>query len=243
MFIHNSASQRSITFAKLKNKLAELVIKNGTCPSTSTRKRKHAGRKRLNQAFREQRRYAKVNNMRAVAVTLTYANNAQFETKHISAFLDPLRRAMKRLGYLLPYGWALECAGRLHYHLILWVPRNYKLDHAKLNKWWPWGCTWIENCRSPGAWARYIVKFDNTSQLPRSARLYGYGGLDATGKAAMLRARLPKWLCSILPATALVRKAVGGGWINEETGEYYQSPYSWTPRGIILRATPMTICY
>ncbi|MCG9115917.1 hypothetical protein LH428_08650 [Laribacter hongkongensis] len=220
----------------------ELVNKNGTSAALSLRKRKKAARKRLKQAFKEQRRYAKANNLRAVAVTLTYANNTQFEPKHISAFLDPLRRALKRLGHSLPYGWTLECEGRLHYHLMLWLPRDYKLDPFKLKKWWPWGCTWVENCHSPGAWGRYIAKFDSAPKLPKGARLFGCGGLDAEGKAAVLRVRLPKWLCSLLPPAALVRKVAGSGWVNMETGEWYPSPYTWTPQGIVLRTVATPIC-
>lgn len=222
---------------------AELVNKNGTSAALSLRKRKRAARKKLQQALKEQSRYAKARNLRAVAVTLTYADNAQFESKHISAFLDPLRRALKRQGHPLSYGWTLECEGRLHYHLMLWLPRDYKLDPVKLKKWWPWGCTWVENCRSPGAWGRYIAKFDSAHKLPKGARLFGYGGLDAEGKAAVLRVRLPKWLCSLLPPTALVRKALGGGWVNMETGEWYQSPYVWTPGGIVLRTATTPACH
>ncbi|MFB9158867.1 rolling circle replication-associated protein [Chromobacterium violaceum] len=222
---------------------AELVNKNKTSAALSLRKRKKAARKKLKLALKEQRRYAKANNLRAVAVTLTYADNAQFEPKHISAFLDPLRRALKRLGHSLPYVWTLEYEGRLHYHLMLWLPRDYKLDPVKIKRWWPWGCTWVENCRSPGAWGRYITKFDSAPKLPKGARLFGYGGLDVEGRAAVLRTRLPKWLCSLLPPAALVRKAAGGGWVNMETGEWYPSPYIWTPRGIVLRTATTLVCH
>lgn len=221
----------------------ELVSKNGTSAALSLQKRKKAARKKLKQAFKEQKRYAKENNLRAVAVTLTYADNKHFESRHVSAFLDRLRRTLKRQGHSLPYGWALECEGRLHYHLMLWLPRDYKLDPVRLKRWWPWGCSWVESCRSPGAWGRYITKFDSVPKLPKSARLFGYGGLDAEGKAAVLRARLPKWLRSLLPKMDLVRKAAGGGWANVETGEWYQSPYIWTPRGIVLRTATTPVCH
>lgn len=64
----------------------------------------------------EQRRFAKTTKLRAVALTLTYRDTAAFSPKHISSFLDRLRRALKRAGHSLPYAWVLECAGQPHYH-------------------------------------------------------------------------------------------------------------------------------
>ena len=213
----------------------ELVSKNVTSTALSTKKRKKSARRILKHVLKEQRRYAKQNNLRAVAITLTYKTNGKFGSKHISVFLDSIRRALKRKGYSLPYVWTLESEGRLHYHLMLWLPREYKLDLHKLNKWWPWGSNWVENCQSPSAWGCYLSKCESISKLPRGARLFGYGGLDEEGKAAVILAKLPIWLRALLPNTILVRKITGGGWINMETGEWYQSPYIWTPFGIILR--------
>lgn len=231
----SAVTRPSITAASVV-RFAELVKKIGTSPASSSRKRKNSARKKLTRVIKEQRRFAETAKLRAVALTLTYRDSAAFSPKHISSFLDRLRRALKRAGHSLPYAWVMECAGQLHYHLILWLPRSYSLAPAKLSKWWPWGSTWVESCRSVGAWAKYMAKFDGATKLPKGARLYGYGGLDEAGKTAVSRAGLPRWLLVLLPAHGRARRHPGGGWVDMTTGEVHHSPYIWTPWGAKLRS-------
>lgn len=207
------------------------VRKNETSPSASQRKRKSTARQKLRHVFREQKRFARAHNLRAVAITLPYADNAKWEPGHISALLDKVRSFMKQAGHPLPYIWTLESAGRLHYHLLLWLPRGVKLDPVHLEKWWPWGNTWTKSCRNPSAWHGYITKFNSLTKLPKGVHSYGKGGLDDAGKKAVLLASLPRWLVRILPAGHLARRAPGGGWVDLETGEIYLSPHFWTPWG------------
>ncbi|WP_124627062.1 hypothetical protein [Burkholderia sp. Bp9012] len=75
-------------------------------------------------------------------MTLTFSNDASFCAQHISEFLARLRQVLKRRGHALPYAWLLERGGRLHYHPMLWLPRDFSLDKEKLMEWWPWGATW-----------------------------------------------------------------------------------------------------
>lgn len=223
-------------------RFAELVKKIGTSATDLSRKRKNAGRKRINSAINEQLRYGKLANLRAVALTLTYVDAAKFSTKHISAFLGALRQALKRMGYRLPYVWVLERASHLHYHLLVWLPRGYELDRAKLSKWWRWGSTWVASCRSLKAWGRYMAKFDSTATLPKSARSYGYGGLDEPGKVEVSRAALPRWLHALLPDGHRARRYPGGGWADVATGQIYRSPYIWTPWGTVLSRISPAAC-
>lgn len=216
---------------------SELVNKIETCPSLASRRRKNAARKKLKCVIKEQQRYAKVANLRAVALTLTYREKHAFSKKHISAFLDCVRRVLRRNGCTFPYSWVLERASHLHYHLLVWLPRGYVLDSVKLSKWWPWGSTWVEGCRCVKAWARYMSKFDSKISLPKSARLYGYGGLDQVGKLAASRVALPRWLQGLLPACHKACRCKGGGWVDMMTGEIYRSPYAWTPWGLVLSVT------
>lgn len=227
------AGRATITASSVP-RFTELVKKIGTSATASSRKRKNAGRKKLNSVIKEQRRYARLANLRAVAVTLTYLDAATFSQKHMSAFLGALRQALKRMGYRLPYAWVLEQASHLHYHLLLWLPRGYTLDLTKLSKWWPWGSTWVESCRSVKAWGRYMAKFNSIAMLPKGARLYGYGGLDEDGKLAVSRAAFPRWLLALLPDGHRARRVSGGGWADIVTGEIYRSPYIWTPWGTVL---------
>ncbi len=214
----------------------ELVRKIETSPPKCNKKRKNTACKKLRRAIKEQRRYAKTAKLRAVAVTLKYQDIGACSRKHISRFIDNLRRQLQRKGYILPYAWVLERASQLHYHLIIWLPRCFVLTPAKLKKMWPWGDTYVEACRSVDAWRAYITKFDSVAKLPKRARLYGYGGLDDEGAMEVLRSTLPRWLLELLPPNHRTCRRRGGGWIDTTTGNIYVSPYVWTPRGTKLRS-------
>lgn len=236
MLLLPQCASRPSTTAKSVGHFAELVKRIGTSPSQASKKRKSYARKKLKCVIKEQRRYAKFANLRAVALTLTYRHSEQFSPKHISAFLDRVRRELKKMGHMMPYAWAQEFAGKLHYHLILWLPRNYSLDTTKLSKWWSWGTTWLEGCRCVTAWTRYMSKFDSKTRLPIGARHFGYGGLDSAGKLATARSTLPRWLLTMLPAGRSARRCPGGGWADRMTGEIHYSPYVWTAYGHALSA-------
>lgn len=230
---HSLASCRpSITAASVA-RFTELVREIGTSPAPSSRKRKNAARKKLSRVIKEQRRYAKAARLRAIAMTLTYDGSTAFSPKHISSFLDYLRRALKRMGQVFTYAWVLEQASTRHYHLLLWLPRGYVIDPVRLAQWWPWGSTWIESCHCVGAWGRYMVKFNSVARLPKGARLYGYGGLDDAGKTAASRAGLPRWLLAFLTASHRASRCRGGGWVDTKTGAFYCSPYVWSPWGMM----------
>ncbi|RQW27311.1 hypothetical protein EHS17_08135 [Rhodobacteraceae bacterium CH30] len=185
--------------------------------------------------MKQQSKFAKKRSLRAVSMTLTYRSNDDFAAKNISDFLARLRQMLKRKGQVLPYVWVLEHAQQLHYHLMLWLPRNIKLDVTKLTGWWPWGSTWLASCQSIKAWGRYMTKFTRRSAQMHGARLFGYGGLDEQGKMEVARAGMPRWLTNLLPYGHHARRSPGGGWASVKTGEIHRSPYVWTPRGAVLR--------
>ncbi|WP_341313607.1 hypothetical protein WN982_19895 [Paraburkholderia sp. IMGN_8] len=186
-------------------------------------------------AIREQRRQARTAGLRAVALTLTFEDNGAFCSGHISDFLERVRKALKRRGHALPYTWVLEREGRLHYHLMLWLPRDFILDKQKLARWWAWGSTWTACCKQVKRWGRYMAKFNSVARIPKATRLFGYGGLDDSGRAAVQRAGLPQWLLALLPRGSTVRRFTGGGWTDAGTGERFVSPYLWTPWGWVTR--------
>lgn len=218
------------------DKRRELVKKIETSASFSQQKRRKAARKRVFRVIKQQILLAKHRSFRAVSMTLTYKNNADFAPRNISDFLAKVRQMLKRKGYAFQYVWTLEQAEQLHYHLLLWLPRTLKLDLNKLVKQWCWGTTWLEYSKSPSAWGRYIAKFKNITPLMRGARIYGYGGMDAEARLAIARAGMPLWLLAVLPVGHSARRCPGGGWVNSATGEFHPSPYIWTPRGTVLRS-------
>lgn len=227
------ARRPGITAASVA-RFTELVNKIGTSATPAIRKRKNAARKKLKCVIQEQMRYAKEANFRAVALTLSFSCDADFASKHISRFLDQVRRSLKCQDQCLPYAWVLERASRLHYHLILWLPRGHVLEKGKLSRWWPWGSTWVAACGSVKGWGRYISKFDSITKLPKRARLFGCGGLDSDGETAVARATLPQWLLALLPRAHRARRLAGEGWLDLETGQLHRSPYIWTPWGVML---------
>lgn len=211
----------------------ELVNKIATSPAGRSKRREKAARRKLKTVAQEQAVHAHRHGLRAVALTLTYAKQGEFSSKHISAFIDNLRRFAKTTGHRLPYLWVLEQASHLHYHLLVWLPKGVRLPKDRLSRWWRWGSTWVEACRSAGDWAHYLRKFDGASRLPAGARLYGYGGVAADSRVAIHRSGLPQWLKA---KTVNCCRRTRGGWVDTATGELFQSPYVWGPCGPRLRS-------
>lgn len=232
--VSSTAASRPSRSASSATRFAELVKKTGTSATLAEKIRKAKTRKKLLRATREHRRQARTAGLRAVALTLTFGDDREFYSGYISGFLERVRKTLKRRGRGLPYTWVLERGGRLHYHLMLWLPRDFVLDKRKLEQWWPWGATWTECCRHVTRWSRYMAKFESTGHIAKGTRLFGYGGLDECGKTAVQRAGLPRWLQALLPRDGRARR-FAGGWINTETGELYVSPYVWTPGGWVTQ--------
>lgn len=229
----------AITAASV-SRFSKLVKKIGTSPSSiadEIRQRK-ARKKKSSQVLKEINKYTGALGMRPISITLTYRDNADYSSKHISAFIDKCRRWAKQKGYPLPYIWALESAGRLHYHCTVWLPVSLKVDLAKLEKWWKWGTTWIQECRCIRRWGSYITKFnDPATSLPKGARLFGYGGVDSATKQKIARGSWPVWLRDAIPIGEHAKRLKGGGWVNLETGEVLFSPYVWHRGRIVLKAS------
>lgn len=214
----------------------ELVNKIETSAS-NLKKRLQVCQRKIRSVTREQKRMGKSSDLYAVNLTLTYANNNEFAVRHISRFLNCLRSKLKRNGNQLIYVWTLERMESLHYHLMIWLPRDMHLKHTELKRWWPWGSTWIQKCRNVHAWSRYISKSESKKYLPNGARIFSYGGLDEQGKAAVQHAMLPLWLKAIMGPHAKLKRVPKVGWVDLLFGEVYKSPWKWTPKGCRLRET------
>lgn len=202
--------------------------------------------KRMAAAVREHSRRAKEENLRAVALTLTYRDNADFSSKDITRFIARLRARLLRKGFPLPYIWVLERKARLHYHLQVWLPRHFRLTVSDLERLWQHGTTWARHCWSVTGWARYMRKRASKVGLPKQARTYGMGGLDDEGKLRLHRVRLPEWLSRSTPSCARLKRIRHSGWTDISTGEVFISPWSaygglggfyWVP----TRSAPKTM--
>lgn len=164
-------------------------------------------------------------------VTLTYAgDNSDWSPKHVSAFMDHVRKWCGRKGIACRYVWVAELQKRgvIHYHVALWVPRGFTLPKPDKQGWWCHGMTRIEVARAA---VPYLLKYlskgmgDTLGSFPKGSRIYGVGGLEH----ALRRAR--RWLG--LPAFVQARsdtqddwkRATGGGWI-APTGEHFASEFA-----------------
>lgn len=140
-------------------------------------------------------------------VTLTYGPSASWEPRHISHFLSCVAEWARRRGIRLPYTWVMELtqAGVPHYHVLLWVPRGYRLPKPDSRGWWSHGSTRIEAARNAvGYVAKYVSKgwgADALLTLPKGARISGRGGLPKSSpqRREAVWWRLPSWLREYLP--------------------------------------------
>ncbi|WP_152964993.1 MULTISPECIES: rolling circle replication-associated protein [Comamonas] len=200
--------------------------------ATALKKRLRTTKKILKEVFFQHRRIAKSEGLFAVAATLTYRSENEFHSKNISQFIEKLRKKFKRRGHALRYSWALERKDQLlHYHLMVWIPRNLHISWADIVAGWTFGSTWIKQCTSPYAWATYMGKSATKENLPRSAKSYGYGGLDHDGKDSLKQSKMPSWLKDLKPIFSNMKKIPHLGWCDVLTGELYRSPWIWGPKG------------
>lgn len=162
-----------------------------------------------------------VHDLEALFITLTYRAIDGYRGRHISEYLNELRRTVK---FELRYVWVLELQkrGAPHYHLVLWIPRGERIPMPDRSGMWQHGSSQVERARSPVAYImKYASKGTETDKIPRGARICGGGGLGTFGR------RIVRWW--LLPAYQRVRCTIednvhrcrGGGWVSFATGEWW----------------------
>lgn len=173
-------------------------------------------------------------NFVSVMITLTYADRGRsaYDPRHISDFLHHVRRHLKRARIPCRYVWVLEDQkdSTPHYHLILWLPRNYRLPKPDKVGWWLHGSTRIEVARKAvGYIAAYAAKVgrDGRSEweaslaLPRHARVWGAGGLTPHMRSVLRWWHLPAHFQDSFGSDAQLARCKGGGWVSRSTGEWH----------------------
>jgi len=150
----------------------------------------------LQEETREKRLRRKV-----AMLTLTYRPDVVWEPGHIAMLIENITRfARYHFGGPIPYEWVAETtkAGKLHYHVALWIPRGKTLPMPDKRGWWPHGMTRIEWAKfAPGYLAKYVVKGISACHLktlPKGVRLFGYGGVSKDMKAQLRFEKLPEWI-------------------------------------------------
>lgn len=164
-------------------------------------------------------------------VTLTYRDVDGWGARHVSGYLDCVRKWARRQGFEIPYVWVAELQkrGAVHYHVVAWVPRRFALPKGDKCGWWRYGMTQRVRARKPvGYLLKYASKGDDASvKFPRGLRLHGAGGLTAAGRAVRHWLSLPSWLVRHAQHFQRVVRLPGGVWLLEETGELVRSPWEF----------------
>ena len=114
-----------------------------------------------------------------------------------------------------------------HYHPLIWLPKGLTLPKPDKQGWWPHGSTRIEYARNPiGYIAKYASKgTDSEFSFPPGARIHGSGGLSGSGLLESRWLKLPAWAREHSQPSDKLRRRIGGGILNPDTGEMLLTPW------------------
>jgi hypothetical protein len=173
-------------------------------------------------------------------VTLTYANDDDWQPGDIKELIRHYRLWAKRRGEPFRCVWVAELTKRyrVHYHICFWLRCGLTPPKPDKQGWWRKGMTQVQWARRP---VGYLVKYaskgldaPSSGRFPSGARLYGVGG--AMGHLGWFRS--PGWLRRRFgrPGDKIIRR--GSWWCNHSNGIAYRSPWildTFDHRGAIAR--------
>lgn len=202
-------------------------------------------------------------------VTLTYREDDQWKPNHISSYLDNVRKWAKRGGsstvkrgrrkknsrkftpFNLRYVFVAELTkrGRVHYHVLFWLPKGITMPMADRQGWWKHGSTKSEWARKPvGYIAKYASKgtqYDSsTKSFPKNCRIQGSGGLDKPMLDWKNWILCPSWLKGMLGDEQFSVRKKSSYWVVEKM-YCYRSPwfYDFIQRKLISRGMQLIELY
>jgi len=165
----------------------------------------------------------------AAFVTLTYAAVDGWKPGHITSYLNLLRNRCSRRGFKIHCQWVSELQerGAPHYHLLIWLPEGEQIPKPDRSGMWDHGSSNIQRARKGvGYLVKYVSKGNNSAfTMPSGMRLFGTCG-EAAARFARHRASLPRWLIKQIPAASRAHRVPFAGWVCDDTGEIFSSPYS-----------------
>lgn len=183
---------------------------------------------------------------RRLFVTLTYAEDGQWQPGHVGDFRRGVRDWFKRecQGTRMRMVWVMELTkrGRPHYHCMIWVRARDYFPNPHKAGWWPHGFAHVLSSKvhinRPVAYmAKYASKFtaEQAKHVPKGARLYGVNGATQEGKRVIRWWRAPIFARDHFGGAADIRK-VAGGYLNRATGEFLASEWkvTITPSGRVF---------
>lgn len=166
-------------------------------------------------------------------ITLTYRNAEDWSPKHVAEYVNRLRQWAKRRKFQMPYTWVAELQGRgaLHYHLVVWVPRRFKVPTPDASGMWSFGSSNLRHVTGGcGGVMAYLGKYmskntpSTAHQFPKGARMFGAGGLSPDDRREIRYRSAPFWVRDELGTFADIRRSVGG-WVDVLTGMFIRSPW------------------
>lgn len=168
---------------------------------------------------------------RKTFLTLTYRPGVDWSKRHISEFLDRLRKWLGARDAKLLYAWVAELQGRgaLHYHVLVWVPRRLRLPRPDASGWWPHGMSNVETARNPvGYMVKYATKTrpEDLARLPKGVRLHGNGGHDPARRTRLRETLAPFWIRQTMQARKYGRLI-----------DAYEAEASWLARRVRVEWT------
>lgn len=171
---------------------------------------------------------------RVAMLTLTYREEVEWCASHVRDLLGHIRKHCARLGVRVRYLWVAELTkrGRMHYHILFWLPKGLTLPKPDKRGWWPHGSTRIEWAKKAvGYIAKYASKADPLTlwHFPKGARISGSSSLDFSDACCRRWWLLPQWARSAFAPSDDLRRAPGGGWVTSD-GEWMPSPFELAGR-------------
>ena len=169
-------------------------------------------------------------------ITPTYRPGEVWKPTHITALVKCFRAWAERQGFRLRYVWVAEIQQRryragaipgecVHYHLLIWLPARLSPPKPDKQGWWTHGSTQRLRVNRP---LRYILKYTSKGdsvEFPKGLRIHGCGGLSREQRNERTWWLLPRWVRTLWAADQRPRRAVGGGFVVRDTGDWYPSIY------------------
>lgn len=177
-------------------------------------------------------------------VTLTYAHEGAWQPNHIAESVDRFRHWCKRRGVECRYTWVAELTktGRVHYHLIAWLPLGVKMtfwDKArkvkgrKTSAFWTHGMSNTQTAKHGVSYLmKYLSKMGELHEFPDGLRLYGAGGLTQESRQIRTWQNLPQWVKNDHGVGEVKRTQFG--YVDLSTGELLPPMWSrlFVPGGV-----------
>lgn len=172
-----------------------------------------------------------------IMATLTYAKHQQPEAEDVTKclrnaavwFSRKYKNIPKAKRPKLRFTWVAELTkkGKLHYHVLFFLPPMVKLPMFDVRGWWPKGSTRLEWARCAHSYmAKYASKGSTgRGAMPKGFRMHGSGGMTKDERNERRYHLAPSWVREFFKLEDRPRACPGGGWISPVTGEAWESPY------------------